>query len=225
MAANPVSGRLVLNVGQLVDVPVGGNPHRWYSPSDVHAVIDQITRRLPASRPARRRLLRHPAHGLSQPRPGPLRSAHRGHQGQVRGHPGGRLGEHLRAACPGARPAAAHAAELPGRHQRGHRADGRRQDDDRSPDRSPPDQGLRLQLAERDPRCADPGAGGSGGGHPGDDHHRDPRPRIGHLPGVAGQPSSRPCRRLWPRPPGTRRPAIHHAAASRPQRATTPRPR
>ena len=43
LAANPVSGRVVLNVGELVDVPVGGNPHRWYSPSNVHAVIDQIT--------------------------------------------------------------------------------------------------------------------------------------------------------------------------------------
>ena len=43
MAANPVGGRVVLNVGQLVHVPVGGNPHRWYSPTDVHAVIDQIT--------------------------------------------------------------------------------------------------------------------------------------------------------------------------------------
>jgi zinc/manganese transport system substrate-binding protein len=43
MAANPVAGRVVLNVGQLVAVPIGGNPHRWYSPPDVHAVIDQIT--------------------------------------------------------------------------------------------------------------------------------------------------------------------------------------
>ena len=43
MAANPVGGRVVLNVGQLVHVPVGGNPHRWYSPTDVHAVIDRIT--------------------------------------------------------------------------------------------------------------------------------------------------------------------------------------
>ena len=43
LAANPVAGRVVLNVGQLVNVPVGGNPHRWYSPTDVHSVIDKIT--------------------------------------------------------------------------------------------------------------------------------------------------------------------------------------
>jgi zinc/manganese transport system substrate-binding protein len=43
LAANPVSGRDVLNVGKLVGVPVGGNPHRWYSPSDVQRVVDAIT--------------------------------------------------------------------------------------------------------------------------------------------------------------------------------------
>ncbi len=43
LAANPVSGRVVLNVGQLVHVAVGGNPHQWYSPTSVYAVIDQIT--------------------------------------------------------------------------------------------------------------------------------------------------------------------------------------
>jgi len=41
--ANPVSGRVVLTVGDLVGVKPGGNPHRWYSPPDVHEVIDQIT--------------------------------------------------------------------------------------------------------------------------------------------------------------------------------------
>jgi zinc/manganese transport system substrate-binding protein len=41
--ANPVSGRDVLNVGTLVGEPPGGNPHRWYSPTDVQHVIDAIT--------------------------------------------------------------------------------------------------------------------------------------------------------------------------------------
>src|SRR6476659_9791856 len=41
--ANPVSGRHVLDVGTLVGVTTGGNPHRWYSPSDVQQVIDAIT--------------------------------------------------------------------------------------------------------------------------------------------------------------------------------------
>jgi len=34
---------VVLNVGDLVGVKPGGNPHRWYSPADVQRVIDQIT--------------------------------------------------------------------------------------------------------------------------------------------------------------------------------------
>ena len=41
--ANSVSGRDVLDVGTLVGVPTDGNPHRWYSPSDVQQVIDAIT--------------------------------------------------------------------------------------------------------------------------------------------------------------------------------------
>jgi zinc/manganese transport system substrate-binding protein len=42
VAANAVPQRLVLNVGQLVGVKEGDNPHRWYSPDDVHRVIEQI---------------------------------------------------------------------------------------------------------------------------------------------------------------------------------------
>lgn len=41
--ANPYPGRRVLDVGKLVGVATGGNPHRWYSPPDVDQVIDQIT--------------------------------------------------------------------------------------------------------------------------------------------------------------------------------------
>jgi zinc/manganese transport system substrate-binding protein len=44
IAANPVHGRVVLNVGDLVGIKPGGNPHRWYSPSDVQKVIDEIVR-------------------------------------------------------------------------------------------------------------------------------------------------------------------------------------
>jgi zinc/manganese transport system substrate-binding protein len=42
LAANPTTDRDVLNVGQLVGVAAGGNPHRWYSPADVQRVIDAI---------------------------------------------------------------------------------------------------------------------------------------------------------------------------------------
>jgi len=43
LSANPVTGRAVLNVGDLIGIPLGGNPHRWYSPDNVARVIDQIT--------------------------------------------------------------------------------------------------------------------------------------------------------------------------------------
>lgn len=43
LAASPNSSRVVLNVGTLVGVADGGNPHRWYSPSDVAKVADAIT--------------------------------------------------------------------------------------------------------------------------------------------------------------------------------------
>ena len=44
IAANPVPGRTVLTVGDLVGIKAGGNPHRWYSPSDVQKVIDAVVR-------------------------------------------------------------------------------------------------------------------------------------------------------------------------------------
>ncbi|SEL38948.1 metal ABC transporter solute-binding protein, Zn/Mn family [Streptacidiphilus jiangxiensis] len=43
LATNPGSGRTELKVGDLVGIQPGGNPHRWYSPTDVHQVIEQIT--------------------------------------------------------------------------------------------------------------------------------------------------------------------------------------
>jgi zinc/manganese transport system substrate-binding protein len=42
IAANPVGGRLVLTVGDVVGVKAGGNPHRWYSPANVQQVIRAI---------------------------------------------------------------------------------------------------------------------------------------------------------------------------------------
>ena len=43
LATNADSGRTELNVGNLVGIAPGGNPHRWYSPTDVRRVIAQIT--------------------------------------------------------------------------------------------------------------------------------------------------------------------------------------
>ena len=43
LGASSVPGRLVINVGDVVGVKPGGNPHQWYSPDSVHKVIAQIT--------------------------------------------------------------------------------------------------------------------------------------------------------------------------------------
>jgi zinc/manganese transport system substrate-binding protein len=43
VAANPADGRRMLNVGDLVGVRAGGNPHRWYDPANVERVIAAVT--------------------------------------------------------------------------------------------------------------------------------------------------------------------------------------
>ena len=42
LAANPVSGRVTLDVGDLLDLKEGDNPHQWYSPSSVQKVVAAI---------------------------------------------------------------------------------------------------------------------------------------------------------------------------------------
>ncbi len=42
-AATGVSGQRVLDVGRLLGLHAGDNPHRWYYPDDVTRVVDQIT--------------------------------------------------------------------------------------------------------------------------------------------------------------------------------------
>lgn len=41
--ASPAPGRVVLDVGSLLALPSGSNPHRWYFPADVSQVIAAIT--------------------------------------------------------------------------------------------------------------------------------------------------------------------------------------
>ncbi|HET6809452.1 MAG TPA: zinc ABC transporter substrate-binding protein [Acidimicrobiales bacterium] len=43
LGADPERGRVELDVGAVVGVRPGANPHRWYSPTDVGRVIDAIT--------------------------------------------------------------------------------------------------------------------------------------------------------------------------------------
>jgi zinc/manganese transport system substrate-binding protein len=42
LAASPSGERVVLDVGGLLGSKQGDNPHQWYSPAHVHAVIDRI---------------------------------------------------------------------------------------------------------------------------------------------------------------------------------------
>jgi len=71
IAANPVSGRIVLNAGDLLGIKPGGNPHRWYSPHDVQRMIDAIVRDLAKLEPKNssyfaRQRTRFEASGLAQ---------------------------------------------------------------------------------------------------------------------------------------------------------------
>ncbi len=43
LRANPTPGRRVLNVGTLLHLHTGDNPHRWYDPADVARVANAIT--------------------------------------------------------------------------------------------------------------------------------------------------------------------------------------
>jgi zinc/manganese transport system substrate-binding protein len=43
LAANPGSKRTVIDVGDLVRAAAGDNPHRWYNPDDVRAVVAAVT--------------------------------------------------------------------------------------------------------------------------------------------------------------------------------------
>ena len=52
LAASPDATRLVVDVGTLVRLPAGGNPHRWYSPGNVETVADAITADLKQLDPA-----------------------------------------------------------------------------------------------------------------------------------------------------------------------------
>ncbi len=52
LAADPLAGRITLNVGGLLGLRAGDNPHQWYSPGSVNrvvsAIVDDLTRLRPA---------------------------------------------------------------------------------------------------------------------------------------------------------------------------------
>ncbi|MGH8996854.1 MAG: metal ABC transporter solute-binding protein, Zn/Mn family [Acidimicrobiales bacterium] len=54
LAAQPRAGRRILDVARFLGRPAGSNPHLWYDPTYVSAVIDRITADLTALDPADR---------------------------------------------------------------------------------------------------------------------------------------------------------------------------
>ena len=42
LAASPQPGRRVLNIGSVLGLHSADNPHQWYSPAHVHAIVDSI---------------------------------------------------------------------------------------------------------------------------------------------------------------------------------------
>jgi len=51
LKANPSSGRKLVNVGGVVGIKEGGNPHQWYSPRSVDRVVDAVTDALKQAAP------------------------------------------------------------------------------------------------------------------------------------------------------------------------------
>ncbi len=130
--ANPVPGRITLDVGDLVGLHDGDNPHRWYDPADVQRVAAAITADLIklAPRDAGYFRSRHAAfESAGLRRYNALIASIRARFG---GTPVGCLGEHLRGALAGAGAEADHAGALHERDQRGQRGDARRTSSPRS---------------------------------------------------------------------------------------------
>jgi zinc/manganese transport system substrate-binding protein len=55
LAANPESSRVELNVGDVLGLADGDNPHQWYSPASVRRVIDRIAADYERADPSDRR--------------------------------------------------------------------------------------------------------------------------------------------------------------------------
>ncbi len=75
LAANPSSSRVVVDVGKLLGLKSGDNPHQWYSPSSVQRVVTAIVAGLEQADPGRSFLLLGAADAVRNDVAGPLRRA------------------------------------------------------------------------------------------------------------------------------------------------------
>ncbi len=104
LGANPSSSRTVLNVGGLLGLKEGDNPHQWYSPSSVRRVIDQIVADYKRADPKDSAYFDQQRSVFETKASRPLRAPDRRHPLPIRRRPGRLQREHLPAAGPSARP-------------------------------------------------------------------------------------------------------------------------
>ena len=127
---------MVLDVGRLLGVPDGGNPHRWYNPANVQTVIRQLTADFARIDPADRRYFAARAARFAAVALRQYDALIAAIRARYAGTPVGASESIFAMLCPGARPEPGHPAVVPEGDQRGNRGLGGRQADHR-PTRSP----------------------------------------------------------------------------------------
>ena len=156
LGVDPVSGRTVLDVGRLVGVPDGGNPHQWYSQAAVGRFIERVAADLEADRPDAPVRLRAPRRATYESN-GLAEYAALIARDQARIRADTPIGASESIVAPLARDARAEDGDtrvVPRRDRGGQRADGARQGHGRRADPRAPDRGVRLQQPELDARRA-----------------------------------------------------------------------
>ena len=152
--ANPSSSRVVLNVGHLLGLKQGDNPHQWYSPSSVRTVINQIVADYKRAEPKDAAYFDQPTDRVRDQRSRSVRPANQRDPLAIRRRAGRLQREHLPAAGASARPEAAHPLQLREGDRGGERRDGGGQRDGRRTGAKPRDQSVDLQQPERPRRTS-----------------------------------------------------------------------
>ena len=190
VAADQVDGQQVLDVGHVLGLADGANPHRWYFPADVERVVDRITADYQRLDPTDAAYFAGCASGSrpwaclgttsSWPDPVGLRGTPVGASESIfvgLAQATGLRSDHARRAT--CRPSA--------RGPIRPRPTGPRS----RPRSAAPDPGVGAQQPERHARHPDPDPPGPSRPHPGDRHHRDAVAGQPLVPGLAGPTSSR----------------------------------
>ena len=174
LAANPQPGRLVLDVGTLLKVPTGGNPHRWYDPDDVitvaHAIEADLARLDPQHRASYAQRLR----GFEAVALAPYHQAIAAVRRRYAGVPVGASESIFALQAPALGLRLLTPATFMKAISEGTEVSARDTATARGSDHPPQDQGVGLQLPERHPGNRPSQRARPRERHPRDDHHRDP---------------------------------------------------